>query len=279
MHATPHSVPVVLSFSASNPTGGSGIQADIEALSAMGCHCAPILTGITTQNTTDLYHFLPCSSQVVHDQARAVLEDMPVAGFKIGMAGTLENLRVIHQLIKDYPRIPVVLDPFLQWGPQTINPAFLEAMIHLILPFVTICTVNPSEARAFGQAADTMDACAQAIMAQGAMYVLITGDMNSTHKISNAFYGNYRRLEVFHWERLPQTFQGSGCTLSACIAGLLAQGLPPTSVVHQAQQYTMACLKQAYRLGMGHFLPNRLYWARQNAVVYNAPHKKKALSS
>ncbi|HRE31932.1 MAG TPA: hydroxymethylpyrimidine/phosphomethylpyrimidine kinase, partial [Candidatus Berkiella sp.] len=197
----------------------------------MGCHCAPVITSITAQDTTDIYQFFPCPSRLVHDRARAVLEDIQVAGFKIGILGSIENIRAVHQILSNYRDIPVVLDPCLHLGAKakSFEPAILEAMVALILPFVTVCTPNANEARLLACEADTLDACAQEIMAHGAEYVLITGQNVLPNKITNSFYGNYRRLEVFHWDRLENHYQGSGCTLSAALIGLLAQGIAPCS--------------------------------------------------
>lgn len=270
MYNCESTIPVVMSFSASVPSGGAGIQADIEALGSMGCHCTPIITCIAAQNTSHLYHLYPCPSRLVLEQAKAVLEDMPVAGFKIGILGSLENILAVHQLLQNYPHIPVVLDPILQ-GPQAKlnDPALLEAMIALLLPKVTICTPTAAEARLMAPKADTLDACAHEIMGHGADHVLITGHQHEANKIANAFYGNFRRLEVFHWERLTSYFQGAGCTLSASLAGLLAQGLTMNTAVYQAQEYTAECLKQAFRAGMGKHLPNRLFWAREAQYEYD----------
>jgi hydroxymethylpyrimidine/phosphomethylpyrimidine kinase len=211
----------------------------------------------------------------VHDQARAVLEDMPIASFKIGALGSLENVRALHQILKDYPQIPVVFDPVLTINPQgrSTDTALVEAMIALILPHVTICTVNIAEARILACEADTPDACGQEIMAHGADYVIITGitgNPHPAHKVTNTLYGNYRRLETFQWDRLDNHFQGAGCTLSASIAGLLAQGFAPSSAAYQGQEYTAECLKQSYRVGMGKSLPNRLYWARTASLRYDS---------
>lgn len=268
MYNNSPSVPVVMSFCASDPSGGAGVQADIEALGAMGCHCVPILTTITSQDTTNMYEFYPCPSHLVHSQARAILEDMPVAAFKIGLLGSIENVSAVHLLLKNYPKIPVVVDPIMRTGvgDKQTDPALLDAIIALVLPYATICTINVTEARSMAPDSDTLDACAHEIMSHGAEHVLITGCEQTPTKTHNSFYGNYRLLETFKWDRLKPNFQGSGCTLSASIAGLLAQQLPPQSAVLQAQQFTAECLKKGYRIGMGHHLPNRLFWARESAL-------------
>lgn len=254
-----------MSFSANDPTGSAGIQADIETIGAVGGHCAPIITCITARDTADLYQFLPCASRIVQAQAKAVLEDIPIAAFKIGILGSIENVATVHQILKDYPHIPVVLDPTMRIGSKgkSLDLSLLQAMISLFSPLTKICTPNINEAQLMAPEADTLDACAQEIMADGVEYVLITGNLQTPNKITNTLYGNYRRLETYQWDRLPLDYQGSGCTLSAAIAAFLAQGLPVTSAVFQAQQYTLACLKQAYRLGMGQHLPNRFFWSRE----------------
>jgi hydroxymethylpyrimidine/phosphomethylpyrimidine kinase len=92
--------------------------------------------------------------------------------------------------------------------------------------------------------------------------VLITGTHENTPAVNNTLYANNRILESFTWERLEGSFHGSGCTLAASIAGLLAQGLEPFSAIHEAQEYTWRALSEAYRIGMGQLIPNRLFWAR-----------------
>ena len=123
-------------------------------------------------------------------------------------------------------------------------------------------TPNSLEARALAHGADSLDACAMALLECGCEFVLITGTHENTPKVINSLYSNNRLLETFTWERLAGSFHGSGCTLAASIAGLLAQGLEPFSAIHEAQEYTWETLNNSYRVGMGQALPNRLFWAR-----------------
>lgn len=270
MYNSEKTLPIIMSFSASDPTGSTGIQADIEAIGSMGCHCAPIITTITARDTADLYEFYPIPARLLQYQAKAVLEDVRIAAFKVGILGSIENIRAVHQVLSNYPDIPVVFNPTTHIGPRAkvMDPNLLEAMIALILPMVKVCIPNIHEARLMAPKADTLDACAQEIMAHGAHYVLITGNLQNPGKVTNTLYGNYRRLDAFQWERLPNQFQGASCTLSAVVAAMLAQGVPATSAIFQAQNYTFECLKQAYRIGMGHHLPNRLFWARENTPEF-----------
>jgi hydroxymethylpyrimidine/phosphomethylpyrimidine kinase len=264
MNGQSKSVPVVLTFAGSDPSGGAGIQADIESLASHGCHCAPVITTITVQDTQDVISFAPLDGGLVSDQARAVLEDMPVDCIKVGLVATSDVMEAIQGILADYPDIPVVVDPVLASGAGTslVDDDVLDAMVELLLPHATILTPNSLEARILAPEADTLDACAMALLAHGSEFVLITGSHENRPEVINTLYGNHRLLESFTWDRLDGSYHGSGCTLSASIAGLLAQGLEPFSAVHEAQEYTWEALSQAYRLGMGQRLPNRLFWAQ-----------------
>lgn len=257
-------IPVVLALSGSDPSGGAGIQADIEALASHGCHCAPVITAITVQDTQDVKSYAPLDGTLIMEQARAVLEDMPVAAIKIGMLGSVEAIEAIYGVLRDYPDIPVVLDPIISsgGGSALADDEMLEAIDTLLLPHTTVLTPNSVEARVLAPEADNLDACAMALLDKGCEFVLITGTHENTPQVTNTLYGNHRLLESFTWERLNGSFHGSGCTLAASIAGLLAQGLEPFSAIHEAQTYTWETLKHGYRIGMGQALPNRLFWAQ-----------------
>ncbi len=255
-------VPVVMTFAGNDPTGGAGIQADIETLASMGCHAAPVVTAITVQDTASVKAYFPVDAIQVIEQARAVLEDMPVAAFKIGMLGSVENIEAIHTLLVDYPDIPVVLDPVLQSGGGNAlsDHGLVEAMSVLLLPLTTVLTPNSIEARRLAPLADNLEACAQELLDRGCEFVLITGTHENSPKVINSLYSNRRLIESFAWERLPGSYHGSGCTLASAIAGLLSQGLDPVNAIHEAQEYAWQALKHAYRIGMGQYLPNRLFW-------------------
>jgi hydroxymethylpyrimidine/phosphomethylpyrimidine kinase len=100
------SPPIVLTFAAADPTGGAGLQADILTLASLGCHPLTVVTAITVQDTTGVEGVLPIDAEWVADQARALLEDMPVAAFKLGMMGSVEVIAAIAEVISDYPDIP-----------------------------------------------------------------------------------------------------------------------------------------------------------------------------
>ena len=258
--------PIVMTFSGHDPCGGAGIQADIESLASLGCLAAPVITALTVQDTRDVHESTPLDADWVTAQARAVLDDMPVAAFKTGMLGSVENVQAIHGILQDYPDLPLVLDPVLATGSGTELGAsgLVEAMRSLLLPHATVLTPNSLEARALAPQADTLDDCALALLEQGADYVLITGTHEDAPQVINTLYHEQQLLESFTWERLPHSYHGSGCTLAACTAGLLAQGLAPFQAVNEAQDFTWNALRQGYRPGQGQYLPDRLFWSRDD---------------
>ena len=262
--------PLVLTFAASDPSGGAGIQADLLTLASMGCHPLSVITAITVQDTLGVEAIQPLDADWVTDQARCLLEDMPVDAFKIGALGSLENIAAIAEILSDYPDVPLVLDPVLASGrgDELASDEMLHALRDLLLPQTTILTPNSMEARRLAEADDDEEAslavCAQRLIEAGSEFVLITGTHEATPQVVNTLYGKNGVVRSDSWQRLPGNYHGSGCTLAAAIAAMLANGLELAEAVREAQDYTWHALQKAYRPGMGQFLPDRLFWARED---------------
>lgn len=256
--------PVVLVFAGNDPTGGAGLQADIETLGSLGCHAAPVITAITVQDTVGVKHYEPVDAKLVIAQARAVLEDMPVAAIKAGMFGSAENVTALAGILHDYPEIPLILDPILNSGrgDSLADDSLVEAMSVLLIPQTALLTPNTLEVMRLAPDADNVDAAAQAILSLGCSFVLVTGTHEVSPEVINRLYGNRRLLETFHWERLPHSYHGSGCTLAAACAATLAHDIDMLEAVAEAQDFTWQALAHGTRVGMGQHLPDRLYWAR-----------------
>jgi hydroxymethylpyrimidine/phosphomethylpyrimidine kinase len=270
--------PIVLSFAATDSSGGAGIQADILTLASMGCHPLSVITAITVQDTAGVEDVLALDPEWVTDQARAVLEDMPVHVFKMGMLGSVEIITAIAEVISDYPNIPLVLDPVLASGrgDELASDDMVMAMRELLLPQVTIITPNSLEARRLAQDDEDendmpdLNQCAERLLQMGCEYVLITGTHENTLQVVNNLYGTSGVLRTDSWRRLEGSYHGSGCTLASAIAAALANGLPLAEGVYEAQEYTWQSLKAGFRPGMGQFLPDRLFWARDEPDVTDA---------
>jgi hydroxymethylpyrimidine/phosphomethylpyrimidine kinase len=267
--------PIVLVFAASDPSGGAGLQADIMTLSSMGCHPLSVITAITIQDTTGVDDVMAIDAEWVADQARCVLEDMPVAAFKIGVLGSVETIAAIAEVVSDYPEIPLVLDPVLASGrgDELASEEMVIALRELLVPQTTIITPNSLEARRLGIDDSNEDddpdmaECASRLIASGCEYVLVTGTHENTPQVINILYGQDGILRSDSWQRLPGSFHGSGCTLASAIAATIANGLAIEDAVKDAQEYTWQTLKSAFRPGMGQHIPDRLFWAREEDAV------------
>ena len=260
--------PLVLSFAASDPSGGAGVQADLLTLASLGCHPLSVITAITVQDTLGVEALQPIDSEWVADQARCLLEDMPVDAFKIGALGSVENITAIAEILADYPDVPLVLDPVLASGrgDELASEEMLHALRELLLPQTTIATPNSTEARRLVRADEeeepSLALCAERLIGSGVHYVLITGTHEPTREVVNTLYGKSGVVRSDTWQRLPGSYHGSGCTLASAIAAMLANGLELPEAVREAQDYTWHALEKAYRPGMGQWLPDRLFWAR-----------------
>jgi hydroxymethylpyrimidine/phosphomethylpyrimidine kinase len=265
----PSPPPIVLSFAATDPTGGAGIQADLLTLSSMGCHALTVVTAITVQDTAGVEDVLPIEADWVSDQARVLLEDMPVAAFKIGLVGSVENCAAIAEVVSDYPDIPLILDPVLGSGrgDEMATEDMIEAMREMLIPQTTIITPNSLEARRLaddgGDEERSLEDCAKRILEMGCEYVLITGTHENTPQVINTLYGQQGVIRSDSWQRLPGSYHGSGCTLASAIAATLANGLDIPEAVREAQEYTWQTLNAGFRPGMGQYIPDRFFWARE----------------
>jgi hydroxymethylpyrimidine/phosphomethylpyrimidine kinase len=269
MNDRPASLPAVLTFAATDPTSGAGLQADILALASMGCYPLSVVTALTVQDTAGVESFLAIDPDWVADQARCILEDMPIAAFKMGMLGSTEIVTVVAEVVSDYPDVPLVLDPVLSSGrgDEFANEDMISAIRELLVPQSTVVTPNIPELRRLAGEDDedvSLAELAQRLLDTGCEYVLVTGTHDSTPEVVNTLYHRGGILRADTWQRLPGSYHGSGCTLASALAANLARGLDIGDAVHEAQEYTWQALSHAFRPGMGQFLPDRLFWARDD---------------
>jgi hydroxymethylpyrimidine/phosphomethylpyrimidine kinase len=254
-----------MTFAATDPTGGAGLQADVMTLASLGCHPVSVTTAITAQDTHGVRSMRALETGWVIEQARAVLDEMPIAAFKVGVLGSAENATALAELIAQRRGRPLVLDPVLTSGrgDALASTATIEALLEHWLPLATVLTPNSVEARRLAGASPSadLDECADKLMRRGATYVLITGTHEPGEEVLNTLYGPAGARHAHHWQRLDGTYHGSGCTLASAIAAQLALGLPVPDAVHVAQEYTWRTLASGFRPAAGQYIPDRLYWA------------------
>ena len=250
--------PVVLVLAGLDPSGGAGLAADIETLTAHGCIAAPVAAAITVQNTKGVMSVSEVDTALVEQQARAVIEDMPIAAIKTGLLASQANVELAARLVRE-TGAKLVVDPvFTSGGGKLLSRKPLDrAYLQSLLPVCTLATPNTLEASELGHA-DDIDSQAKRILDSGCEWLLVTGTHEPTADITHRLYYAGKLYKTFRQPRLPGDYHGSGCTLaSACAAGI-AHGLAMDVVVTKALAYTQATLEGALNPGQGQWLPNRL---------------------
>jgi hydroxymethylpyrimidine/phosphomethylpyrimidine kinase len=243
---------IVLTFAASDPTGGAGLQADLLTLAALGCHPLSVLTGVTVQDTSGVEHLEALAAPLVKRQAERVLAESKVDAFKCGVLASAENVRAVSDIAREHAPVPLVLDPVLASGrgDALADDALLKALDRLIAR-ATVATPNTLEAKRLGGV--------QRLLELGCRYVLLTGTHDDTEEVSNKLYSRAGLVREDKWRRLPGSYHGSGCTLASALAAGLAKGRPVPEAAREAQEFTWQALAAGLHIGAGQMVPNRFH--------------------
>ena len=243
--------PIVLTFAASDPTGGAGLQADVLTLAALGCHPLSVVTGLTVQDTRGVESLDAVDAALVERQAAKLLAETRVAAFKLGVLASAANARAVAGIVARHPRVPLVLDPVLASGrgDPLAGDTVLESLLELIVPRATLATPNSLEAKRLGGE--------RALLDRGCRYVLVTGTHAETKDVVNTLYDASGKLREDRWPRLPGSYHGSGCTLASACAAHLAHGLAMGDAVREAQEFTWRSLRAGFRPADGQLIPWR----------------------
>lgn len=259
--APPASPPTVLTFAASDPTGGAGLQADLLTIAALRCHPLSVVTALTVQDTSGVERMMTIDAAWISEQAQRLLDDMRIHAFKAGVLGSAANAHAVANVVAAHPSVPFVVDPVLASARgDTLAPEdTIEALRRHILPRTTVLTPNSVEARRLAAPHTDLATCAQCLLGAGCRYVLITGTHEASDDVLNTLYDEKGVVREDHWPRLPESYHGSGCTLASAIAACLARGLPIAQAVGEAQRFTWNALRAGFRPGGGQFLPQRFF--------------------
>lgn len=266
--ATDAQAPCVLVFNANDPSGASGLNADTTALASVGVHALTVCTGSYVRDTAEIFEHYALDDDAVREQARAILEDVSVGAIKVGFVGTPENLAAVAEIASDYDKLPLVAyQPDLSWWKEELSEEYLEACTELLLPQTTLLVGNhstlwrwllpdwsvdkPPAARDIAKAASDF----------GVPYTLVTGIPLPDQYIDNILAAPHAALCSHKFERFEAHFVGAGETLSAALTALIASETELTEAVGEALAYLDQCLANGFRPGMGHVLPDRMFWA------------------
>ena len=239
--------PTVLCFSGLDPSGGAGLQADIEAIGQSGAHAAIACTALTIQNSQQVFGFTATSKELLLAQAHAVVGDLPIKCVKSGMLGTTDNIAALAEFLREHPDYLYVLDPVLvanSGGSLGNQETLVKAFVELV-PLATVITPNTVELRALTGEQDLEKATAK-LFEMGAQAVLIKGGHEDTPDyIRNALYSKGQLVSETRCPRLEGEYHGSGCSLASFIAGRLAQGDDLKQSVNHAETWLLKKKKKA----------------------------------
>jgi hydroxymethylpyrimidine/phosphomethylpyrimidine kinase len=259
----------VLVFNASDPSGAGGLAADITAIASVGAHPLPIVTGAYVRDTAEVFDHFPFDEDAVAEQARAILEDAPVQVIKVGFVGSPENLSTIAEIATDYPDVPLIAYmPSLSWWDEGPTDLYEDAFRELLLPQTTVLVGNHSTLWRWllpewnNERSPTARDLAKAAAEMGVPYTLVTGVPLPEQFIDNVLATPQAVLASEKFERFDASFAGAGDTLSGALAALLAGGADLPSAATEALAYLDRCLDGGFRPGMGHVVPDRLFWAQ-----------------
>jgi hydroxymethylpyrimidine/phosphomethylpyrimidine kinase len=238
-------------------------------MASVGAHMLAVVTGAYARDTAEIFDHFAFDEEAVAEQARSILEDVEVQLIKVGFVGSPENLSTVAETTTDYPEVPVVAYmPNLSWWEDAQIEAYLDAFRELVLPQTTVLVGNHSTLWRWllpdwsGERPPTARDIAMAAGEFGVPYTLVTGLMLPDQFIDNVLASPQAVLASEKYERLDAVFAGAGDTLSAALAALLASGTDLVAATSEALSYMDRCLDAGFRPGMGHVLPDRLFWAQ-----------------
>lgn len=258
----------VMVFNANDPSGAGGLAADIVAVASVGGHPVPVVTGAYARDSAEIHDHYALDDEAVAEQARAVLEDMAVQAIKVGFVGSPENLSTIAEISADYPEIPVVAYmPDLSWWRDDLIDQYHDAFQELLLPQVSVLVGNHGTLWRWllpdwsSERPPSARDLAMAAAESGVPYLLVTGIPVADQHVENTLASAQSVLGSGRFERFEATFVGAGDTLSATLAALVASGSDLGEATSEALSFLDGCLEHGFRPGMGHVLPDRMFWA------------------
>jgi len=261
--------PLILSFGVCDPVGAVGVQADCAAFAALGCHGLSAIAGMLVSDSARVENMYELDSDWMAEQARALLEDMPIAAFKVGAVGSALHLAAIAEIVSDYPDAPLILDPFLSALPDAGmgDEEMLSALRSILAPQATALILSQPElgrmAELWREGADgehgALEEDVAELVSSGLQYVLVTGSRDENGACSNRLYDANGEVARVEWQHLPGPFLGAGNTYSAAFTALMARGMDAPTALAVAQEYTTGALENAQRFGMGKFIPSKFF--------------------
>ena len=258
----------ILVFNASDPSGAGGLTGDIATIASVGGHAIAVVTGAYARDTAQIFDHFCLDDEAVAEQARAVLEDLPVQAIKVGFVGSTENISTIAEIATDYDDVPVIAYmPNLSWWREELIDEYLDAFRELLLPQTSVLVGNHSTLWRWllpdwsSDRSPTPRDIARAASEMGVPYTLVTGIPLPEQFVENVLASPQTVLGSGQFELFDASFAGAGETLSAALTALIACGNDLGEATAEALAYLDRSLDAGFRPGMGHIVPDRMFWA------------------
>jgi hydroxymethylpyrimidine/phosphomethylpyrimidine kinase len=262
----------VLTIAGSDSGGGAGIQADIKAISALGCFATSAITAVTVQNTLGVEAVHPIPLDILRGQIEAVLSDIGTDAVKIGMLHSSEVVEVVADVLQKYNIRNVVLDPVMvsTSGHRLIEESAIDTLRRVLIPRARVITPNIPEAEILAgvkiTANDQLAEVARQLSQGGTVSVLLKAGHLTEDRLVDIFYNAEQDTitELPSARVYTPNTHGTGCTLSSALAALLAKGYELTDAARGAKEYiNQAIISGArYEIGGGHG-PVDHFWAHR----------------
>ncbi|MEM3011986.1 MAG: bifunctional hydroxymethylpyrimidine kinase/phosphomethylpyrimidine kinase [Candidatus Hadarchaeales archaeon] len=245
--------PCALTIAGSDSGGGAGVQADLATFRALGVHGACVLTALTAQNTLGVRGILEVPPEFVERQLEAVLEDLPVEWGKTGMLYTEGVRRAVASAARRHG-LKLVVDPVRR---ASTGAELSRGGMEELLAVAEVVTPNVPEAEELSglriRSVEEMRKAAEKIVEKGAKAVLLKGGHLRGPKVRDLFYRG-GRVRIFEAPRLPSSFHGTGCILSAALTAELAKGKRMEEAVEGALAFLRGLLGRGRKVGKGDLL-------------------------
>ncbi len=262
----------VLSFNASDASGAGGLAGDVATIAAMGAHCLPVVTAVVLRDTAEVFEHQSLDPDTVAEQARHILEDVPITAWKVGFLGNAEGVSAVAEVLSDYPDVPLVTYlPSVAWIDEDEQQSYLDALRELVLPQTSVLVGNHKTMTDFllpdwdSERSPSARELAVAAAQAGVPHVLVTGIQLPNQYVDNVLANAQGPISGEKFERFETAFVGAGDTLSAALAALLSVGAELHSAVSEALSFLDQSLDAGFRPGMGNVIPDRFFWALPGA--------------
>jgi hydroxymethylpyrimidine/phosphomethylpyrimidine kinase len=220
-------VPRCLTIAGSDSGGGAGIQADLKAFAALGCHGMSAIVALTAQSTTEVRSVHEAPPKFVRDELEVLIDDIGVDAAKTGMLFSKRIIETVADFLADHP-VPLVVDPVMvaASGAKLLQEDAVEVLVGKLLPLATVVTPNLHEACALAGVPYSEDAnregLAEKLHGLGAPAVVVTGG-HGTESV-DWLYDGEQHVPIPVERHESDATHGAGCTHSASLTALLARG-------------------------------------------------------